>query len=356
MLTRGLEEAIQKGLAQYKTFVFGAGGVGRIPVPDESFIIITGFKYFYFIDTITDPLIAPAPAVSTFQVDGGASAFILSYQINGQPGVSNIPIDPADVGQSFANFQSFLDGAFPGFTVSGSFLAGIWTFTVTTTTPGNIYNGITPALSTFPPLPFPLVESFHDGSPGFVSLQQIIANATHQLEFRSTKSRNHYLIRENFNIFTGEIFGAPPYALFWNVNGYYEQDCYLVHTEDVQINILKVPPVEEWATGYFNLAEKSQEFASPVGYGIGVAGLPTINVLDFNGAVFPPELYHPLTDKFTDLPGDAQDEFKVNADSGRELTDPVTPNAGINNGRNYPLVNIEYVLINKDYNDYVKNS
>lgn len=50
MLYRGLEELIQKGKAQYKTFTFGGSGVATIPVPNNTFIIIVDFDYWHFID------------------------------------------------------------------------------------------------------------------------------------------------------------------------------------------------------------------------------------------------------------------------------------------------------------------
>jgi len=50
MLTTGLERAIQKGMAFYKTFALGGSGVGTIPVSKNKFIVIIDFTYFPFVD------------------------------------------------------------------------------------------------------------------------------------------------------------------------------------------------------------------------------------------------------------------------------------------------------------------
>lgn len=50
MLPFGLEKFIQKGKAEFKTFVVGGSGVGTIPVSKNHFIVITHFDYFPFVD------------------------------------------------------------------------------------------------------------------------------------------------------------------------------------------------------------------------------------------------------------------------------------------------------------------
>ena len=43
-------EWLRKGCARYKNHIHGLGGVGTLPVPTQQAVIVTGFKYFSFID------------------------------------------------------------------------------------------------------------------------------------------------------------------------------------------------------------------------------------------------------------------------------------------------------------------
>lgn len=352
MLTNGLEKAIQSGLAQYKTFQLGASGVGRIPCPKNQFLIIIDFDYWHFIDP-PEPAVIGNPAVSSSTLDGGVAIFQADIQaIPGGPSSGAITFDPTNAAtqaQTYTDIQNYLNVAWPGFTVTGGFALGIWTVNITTTAPGAIYNGLTPGYFTAVPV---LAGPYAGGTPNVTSLENLLANATHQLEFRSTKSRNHFIIRENVQVFPATMAGGIG---FWNVNGFYHRDVYLVHTESVQMNISRVPSPDNWTTNYSALPEKSQEFSLPVGYGQGI--LSAVRRVDFGGAGA--DGYEPLTSEFEDLPGTApQEQFKVNIQAGRELSDPtVILNPEANNGdRNYPLVNVGYVLINKKYSDFVKSS
>jgi len=59
MITQNLVELIESGQAQYKNWIIGATGSSRIPVPKNSYIVITDFTYHHFIDrdVLTDPII-----------------------------------------------------------------------------------------------------------------------------------------------------------------------------------------------------------------------------------------------------------------------------------------------------------
>jgi len=48
MVTNYLEDLIHKGLASVRTMVVGAGGTNILRVPENNYIVITQFKYFYF--------------------------------------------------------------------------------------------------------------------------------------------------------------------------------------------------------------------------------------------------------------------------------------------------------------------
>jgi len=462
MLTTGLESLIGKGLAQYKTFTFGAGGVGRIPVPKASFIVIIDFDYFHFVDkpdTVTEA--TPATAYFSFQTEEDNTD--VTWSLNGEPPVpSIIDYDILNPLQTQVDFQTYLNANFPGFSVSIAlltltnvvnvtgvtvpFIPGQWDYTatgddlstyqggidtntlvwdgvmltpvvnqwvwlgtmtsngdgtynlfadlldgitaevigsitgtfnsnnntmtfviteitgyewqttVTTSTPGQQYNGQSPTI-TYDPLPTSSSENaFINGSAGTTSIANVLKKSAHQLEFRSRKSRNHYVIREDIEIFNRTPFTGLENDFTYNVRGYYHRDTYLVHTESVQVNIINISVPESWAVNYGASSSKSQEENLPVGYGqVGIVNLPTVQEATLNGVN---ERYKPLTPEFTDpLGGAAQEQFKFNTEAGRELQNPSIPLIdGYSNGRNYPIVNIGYVLINQDYNDFVKPS
>lgn len=356
MLTPGLESLIGKGIAQYKTFTFGAGGVTRIPVPKGSFIIITDFDYFHFIDK-PDNDIPGTPASALFSWDTLAASTDVTWQLNGVPAVPPIiTFNTAVPLQAQIDFQAFLNANFPGFSCTVQLIGGVpnqWSVVVDTTTPGTQYNLQTPVV-TFDPAPIvSAVGDFNGGTDGSTSIENVIANSTHQLEFRSEKSSNHYVIREDVEITNfAPITGSP--GLFYNVRGMYHRDCYLVHTEPVQIDIIKVPTPDTWTVDYGRLDQRSQEASLPRGYGQDPGGLNTVRQATFSVG----ERYKPLTPGFTGtLAGASQDQLKFNVALGRELEDPSIPLIqDISNGRNYPIVNVGYVLINQDYNDYVKSS
>lgn len=210
MLPSGLEAWIQKGKAQYKTFVLGGSGVGTIPIPTSKFIIITDFDYFPFID-----------------------------------------------------------------------------------------------------------------NPGHASLHRIF-----QVSFSSQKSKNHYVIRSNNNLF------------------HFQRDCYLVHEGDVNIDIVSVPPSLLWTTTYLPLPPISQEQPLPVGYGI--AGEPAVRKIDFS----PTESYLPLTKKRDDIAvTNYREQFRVDVNTDNKLND-VT----IGNDYSFPLMNIGYVEFNMRANEFVMAS
>lgn len=230
MLTRGLEEWIQKGKAEFKTFVFGGSGVGTIPVAANKFIIICDFVYFPFID-FDNP----------------------------------------------------------------------------------------------------------------VNSDNIIEHSTYQLQFRSRKSTNHFIIRN------GALVGKDSPVFMFSLLGSMKFDTYLVEEGDVQIDIVRVPPVSGWTTNYSPLPSKSNEAPQPVGYGIG--GQPAVREIDFS----PTETYLPLTHLRDDLLSNFyREQFKVNVNAANKLNDIVPGNQVENYG--YPIVNVSYVEFNMNLNQFVQAS
>lgn len=50
MLSNNLSDLIHQGVAKYYTFCVGTTGSCRLPVPDDSFIVITDFTFHHFVD------------------------------------------------------------------------------------------------------------------------------------------------------------------------------------------------------------------------------------------------------------------------------------------------------------------
>lgn len=208
MLTAGLESAIQKGIAVYKTFCVGGSGVGTIPVPKNRFIVITDFDFFPFSD--------------------------------GDEGERNV----------------------------------------------------------------------------------------YQVEFRSGLSQNHFIIRQPIT------------------QGAYQRNIYLVHSENVQIDIVNVPSPAGWATNFSALPEKSQESREPVGYGIN--GISAVRQINFSAD----EAYMPLTKlRDTLTPANYREQFRADVNAVNRLNNPQGTNDFF-----YPIMNVGYVLFEVNYNQYVKGT
>jgi len=231
MLTRGLEEAIQKGIAVYRTFVFGGSGVSTIPCPTKKFIIITDFTYFPFVD----------------------------FTPNNEP-------------------------------------------------------------------------------------EELFRRSVFQLEFRSEKSQNHYIIRN------GLLLGKDsPFFGFAGLSPI-KFDTYLVHQDNVQIDIVNVPSTEGWATTYAKLPPISQESPQPMGYGQTPGGEDAVRKIVFSAG----EEYLPLTHLRDDIvSASAKEQFKVNVNATNKLND-VSKTLQGNYG--YPIVNIGYVEFSRNPNEFVKAS
>lgn len=223
MLTTGLEAWIQKGKAEFKTFVVGGSGVGTIPVPKNKFIIIIGFDFFPFIDGL-------------------------------------------GVGQVLPNIYQF--------------------------------------------------------------------------SFNSKKSKNHFVYRNGL--------GNAPNFVQEILFGAWQKDVYLVHEDNVHIDIVKFPPASTWATTYSPLPAVSQERPTPVEYGQLANGQPAVRKIIFS----PTESYEPLTDLRDDIvksPG-YREQFRVDVNDANKLND-IT-----DSDYSFPILDISYVEFNMNLNEFVQAS
>jgi hypothetical protein len=146
-----------------------------------------------------------------------------------------------------------------------------------------------------------------------------------------------------------------------NVWGMFNKGCYLVHTEDIQVDVLTVPDQAQWAVNYSNLPDKSQEFPTPSGYGQGAMGFPAIREIIFDSAGNTQQ-YLPLTHKRESLPlisGQYREQFKIDVNNINKLNDPtlgLNPSLFFFTGRNYPILNVNYVLVKMNYNKFVSSN
>lgn len=363
MITPGLERVIQMGKARAHTFTYGAGGVGRIPVPKNSFIVIHHFDYWHFLDV---PPSEDSPAVGGLIVsttDITIPAFTATFDF-GIVGNFVATVDFANPAATLLSVQTALTLMAPGWTVSLISNPAKLQFTFTTTTPGTTFNGIT--ITFTPTIPQPTVASFATpfagGSSAIVSAASFLQHSTHQLEFRSTKGRNHFVIQEPVVVFP--IQASPPPigdgSFFAYMDGtFYPKDCYLVHTESVQMNVVGVPPVESWGITYSAVSDKAQEFPLGVGYGsAGVPSAPTVREVFFDGGGLTQQ-YLPLTAEFENIAavaGQYRGEFKVDVNLTNALFNPINRGGIYGNWKTYPLINIDYVQVDMNYNEFVKAS
>lgn len=365
MITAGLERVIQMGKARAHTFTFGAGSVGRIPCPDNSFLIIHHFDYFHFIDI---PDSADTPAVAAMATISTDATLIVPGMFDfGALGSFAATIDFTNSAATLLAVQAALAIFQPGWTVSLATAGLKWSWTFTTTTPGAVYNGV--IVTFIPTLPTPALTVipgvFGGGDTAIISTAAFLRHSTHQLEFRSTKGRNHFVIQEPVVVFPLQAT-PPPYQgegsdIFyaWMTQSFYPKDCYLVHTEPVQINVLGVPPVEAWNITFAPPSEPSQENKPPVGYGsAGFVSESCVREVYFDGAGLTQQ-YLPLTAQFDNIPavaGQYRGEFKVDVNSLNALQNPQNKGGIYGNFKTYPLINIDYVQVDMNYNEFVKAS
>lgn len=355
MLTPTLERAIVNGDAEYRTFVFGGSGVSTIPVPKNSFIIITDFDYFYFVDAPEGQGENPAISKNTlFSVD---PTLVFTLQINIAPfgTTALITFDPADVPTTNLNLNFQLQTTFgAGWSGLAVYAGTFWQLTLTSSSPGSPYNTILPLLITVPLMATSTTPFMGGTDKSPVPIEELLKYKTHQLVFRSENAQNNFVIHEKLFIFDSALFGGQGY--FINVDGYYHKDTFLMHKFPVRINIARVPDPSEWTVNYGILPAQSQEKDVPAGYGqaASVISMPAVKNINFG---FGAENYIPNTADFSPAPpaGSYRPQFNPDIRPGRELNDPTLFTRQLGSVRTYPLVNVGYVLFNKNYTEYFTN-
>lgn len=168
---------------------------------------------------------------------------------------------------------------------------------------------------------------------------EVLSRSVHQLQFRSTKSANHFIIREPLSLVPNPAFVTD----FLQANGSYKKETFLIHTGNIEISIVAVPSTlgSVSAVGVSPPDLGSQQ--PPLGYGSGAAGvLSTVSYEDGSSL----SEYVPLTRKSTPFTTAAPfkvSQFLVPIIGATSLfTTLSTEEIG---NRMYPIVNITYVEI-----------
>lgn len=359
-----LESLILQGLAMCDTWTFGTSGAGTLRIDKDTFIILTGFDYFHFVDepppagtrAVLDAFITPEDATSPINFD-------LQFD-NGEPGVpNNITFNPLDLPASQASLQSYLDTFFPGFIASIGFAPGpkIWEFAIFTTNPGIFYNGVS-SITTLVEPGSVTEGTFAGGTVGTISLDDFLKCNIHQLELRNKGARHTWTIQEDLQAYGTGVFadatGADLAKWYVNVTGKYQKkDLFIPFTEDIQIGIIKVPPTNVWTVDYAPLDLKANEPKLPGGYGMtGIANLNVVKSVLFDSNL---EQYFPVTINRTSAGKlNYREQFKVDyANSNgfnRGLNNPKALLTFVNKGagRRYPVINFDFVRVNMNYKEF----
>lgn len=162
----------------------------------------------------------------------------------------------------------------------------------------------------------------------------ILDRSVHQLSFKSKKSKNHFIIRDQLN-----TLGVNTPTQINNVNGYYRKETFLIHTGNVIVQIVTALPT----TGVLSVAGHAPGQLGPeeppLGYGTATPILQTVNESDALAST----QYDPLTVDFT--PFTLATPFNVS-----QLLIPVTAESALKptfdgpaGQRSYPIVNVTYV-------------
>jgi len=172
-------------------------------------------------------------------------------------------------------------------------------------------------------------------------LSTVIEESVHQIQFTSTKSKNHFIIREPLN-----TLGENTLFQMTNANGTYKKETFLIHEGTLEVNIIRVPGTIGSTSVVGASPPDLGAEQPPLGYGSGAAAvLSTTNYLGPFFGLFSSE-YVPLTRKFTPF------AFPLTFNTS-QLLEPVNILTALNTTRSvdnfgvrgYPIVNITYVEI-----------
>lgn len=169
--------------------------------------------------------------------------------------------------------------------------------------------------------------------PDFSNAFELFKRANKQIEVRSDKSINHFVIRD-----------SAPYSyipVFFHT--------YLKHESDITINIAQIASLTEGAlTGSYGVAPITDDIKqTPLGYG----GLNTLLSANLQA---PAEQYQPAATKNTGIApaSDYREQFKTDITAQTALIDFNNPIYNdMLKDRCYPIINVGYVVVNINPNE-----
>lgn len=163
----------------------------------------------------------------------------------------------------------------------------------------------------------------------FANLGDVWKRSNKQIEFRSQKSCNHYIMRD-----------SAPYSFIP-----IRVDTYLVHERDVTISIGVMPSLTAgtMVLNYGATPTTTDILASPSGYG-------TLDSVLSAQLTNPTQQYQPTSSINSGIAtaNDYRVQFKANYDAVSKLTNQNLPAyTGYMKDRAYPILNIGYVYVNE---------
>lgn len=168
-----------------------------------------------------------------------------------------------------------------------------------------------------------------------------------QINIKSPKSKNHYIVRDN--IVCTRLSSGAGTVNQWQVNGETNFNCFLVHEDNIQIEIVKTPPAANQAVAISDVAAATiQKSPPPEGYGNATQPTAILQPVQINASI-PDNYSHvplsvPLQGNPAGLPISTNSaKFPVNATTALVSMD----NSGAYKSRAYPILNVDMIEIRK---------
>lgn len=192
---------------------------------------------------------------------------------------------------------------------------------------------------------------FVDQSTGVpFDMLEVLKNVVHNVKFAS--DANHTFMYCVRSAFTPQLWNGNEFIVPVIPDTHYET--YQIHKTDVHIDIWRLPDYSKWATTYNKLAATTSEPAGPIGYG-STQNPPSQNVIKqifFGGGTLQQYLPYGDLNNITPIVGEFREQFFANIDANSLLLPPALDQTGGN--YTYPIINIDYVLIDKALPSHVK--
>jgi len=196
-----------------------------------------------------------------------------------------------------------------------------------------------------------------------INLEDIRATSVHQITFRSTKSTNRFMVKNPERIDQTGAMGPPQDVV--QINGYAQFDTYLMHENNIFVEILHQPGDNNNAIASILIPRTSNNVTPPLGYGVEGNGFPVVAAFGQSGGALDIVAELPLTSEFTPdfIVGPNEGQKAVNNKQFLVADDTVfePPFSGGFPGdgteqRVLPIMNIGYVEIRRKSDTQVQST